>query len=371
MSPRLRSAVIIVACWTALGLFLLTGDLARAALWNDPTPTWKYLASWVVGVYVVAALTPLAMWAGRRFPIERANWVRRVAIHTGLAVVWSAVALLAIALLQVRLGFFAGIPMPDLRTALPVIALFVSHNHIMGYGAIIGVAHAIAYYRRYVERARAAAELQAALVGAQLGALRAQLQPHFLFNTLNAIMVLVRAQRSAEAEDTLAKLGDLLRAVLDHDDAPEIALRRELELVNLYLDIERVRFADRLRVEIDAAPDTLDAALPQLALQPLVENAIRHGIGRRQTAGALRITARRRGDQLRVEIADDGPGPSAPGEPGAETGRGIGLANTRARLARMYGAGASLELAPGAAGGAVATLAVPWHAPSAELVCAS
>jgi LytS/YehU family sensor histidine kinase len=188
-----------------------------------------------------------------------------------------------------------------------------------------------------------------------------QLQPHFLFNTLNAVVSLVRARRGREAEDTLAHLSDLLRWVLDDSEQQEVPLARELEYVRLYLAVERVRFADRLRVDLRIAPDTLDAAVPHLCLQPIVENAIRHGIEASASAGALVIAARRVGEALELAVQDDGPGFRH-----LRPLPGIGLANTRLRLAELYGDRASVTLANTLDGGAIVTLTVPfreWEAP--------
>jgi LytS/YehU family sensor histidine kinase len=204
---------------------------------------------------------------------------------------------------------------------------------------------------------RRAQQRETELVRAQLEALKLQVQPHFLYNTLNAIMVLVRQQRGREAEETLGRLSDLLRSVLDGAATPEVTLRRELAIVRLYLDIEELRFGDRLRVELDAPAALLDAAVPQLALQPLVENAIRHGIGRRAGAGRLGIRAAREDGALVIRVSDDGPGLAA----ASSDGGGIGLASTRARLLHLYGDAARLTLEDAPGGGAVATLRVPWR----------
>ena len=203
--------------------------------------------------------------------------------------------------------------------------------------------------------ARASA-LETQVVQARLGALKMQLQPHFLFNTLNAVVSLVRARRGREAEDTLAHLSDLLRWVLDDSEHQEVPLARELEYVRLYLAVERVRFADRLRVEMRIAPDALDAAVPHLCLQPIVENAIRHGIEASATAGELVISARRQAGMLELIVEDDGPGLRSMRQP-----VGIGLANTRLRLAELYGDRAALTLANALDGGAIVTLTLPFR----------
>jgi two-component system LytT family sensor kinase len=185
-----------------------------------------------------------------------------------------------------------------------------------------------------------------------------QLQPHFVFTTLTAIMVLVRQQRGREAEETLARFSDLLRAVLTDMDAQEVPLDRELEYVRLYLSIEQVRFSDRLRVEIEADPEILDAAAPHMGLQPIVENAVRHGIGKSAAGGYIRIRASRVNEQLEISVVDNGPGMRASG--GAEH-NGIGLANTRARLDQLYGGRASLRIAPAEDGGTAVTMSIPFH----------
>jgi len=171
-------------------------------------------------------------------------------------------------------------------------------------------------------------------------------------------MVLVRQQKGGEAEQMLSRLSDLLRCVLDDVDAQEVSLRRELEYVQLYLSIEQVRFQDRLGIEIAPQPGTLEAAVPHMVLQPLVENAIRHGIGRSASPGHIRISARRIEDRLEMKVHNDGPRlvPS-----NMEQTRGIGLANTRARLSQLYGDAAELSIENDAGGGVTATIFLPWQ----------
>ncbi len=210
--------------------------------------------------------------------------------------------------------------------------------------------------REALELMARAAALETQVVQARLGALKMQLQPHFLFNTLNAVVSLVRARRGREAEDTLAHLSDLLRWVLDDSDHQEVPLSRELEYVRLYLAVERVRFSDRLHIEMRIAPDALDAAVPHLCLQPIVENAIRHGIEASAAAGELVIGARRIGTMLELVVEDDGPGLRGVRQP-----VGIGLANTRLRLAELYGDRAALTLANALDGGAIVTLTLPFR----------
>ncbi|MBI1851279.1 MAG: histidine kinase [Planctomycetes bacterium] len=262
-------------------------------------------------------------------------------------------------------GILPAIGGNSFRDAFGFLLVLGYHGTVMTYWTVLGIQAALRYYRRYQEREKEAlqlelqsSELKTQLVRAQLSALKVQLQPHFLFNTLNAIMVLVRQQKGHEAEEMIGRFSDLLRCVLEDVDAQEVPLRRELEYLKLYLSIEEVRFQDRLRVEMDVSPDVLDAAVPHMVLQPIVENAIRHGIGRSSTAGRIRVVARRVKQALEVVVEDDGPG-LAPGA--AESRAGIGLKNTKARLLQLYGDAATLTLQNGERGGAVARIVLPYR----------
>src|SRR6185436_7564987 len=206
------------------------------------------------------------------------------------------------------------------------------------YAILLCGVYVAAYYARYRERELAASQLQGQLAHAQLQALRMQLNPHFLFNALNSISMLVRGGRSGEAVRMLAGLGDLLRGVLEEERPNEVPLREELDFLTRYLAIEQIR-ADRLQVRMEVAPELMEARVPTLILQPLVENAIRHGISRSSAAGLVEIGARRENGSLLLSVRDDGPGLSA-----GDGREGVGLTNTRARLARMYGDAQGLVL---------------------------
>jgi LytS/YehU family sensor histidine kinase len=212
------------------------------------------------------------------------------------------------------------------------------------------------YYRKFRERELVASQLAAQLSQAKLQALRMQLNPHFLFNAMNSISMLVRRNDNTQAVRMLAGLSDLLRYVLEDSPTDEVPLRAEIDFLERYLEIERVRFQDRLHVHIDVAAETLDAFVPNLLLQPLVENAIRHGVARKVTPGRVEIHARRLGDRLILQVSDDGPGPGP-----AAAGTGVGVANTRSRLEQMYGGEQSFELRAAQPNGAVATISLPFH----------
>jgi two-component system LytT family sensor kinase len=243
---------------------------------------------------------------------------------------------------------------------------------LLGYTVLFSVVMAAEYYDRFRERERAAAALSVQLAEARLAALRMQLNPHFLFNTLNTVSMHVRRGENTEAVRMLAGLSDILRHVLEDSPPQEVTLRQELAFIDRYLAIERSRFGDRLKVTVTVEPDALDALVPNLVLQPLVENAIRHGIGRRAAAGRLDIRAARRGDLLELAVQDDGPGiddqsdsvTPATGIP--LSSGGIGLRNTASRLQQLYGARGNLSLENPPAGGAIARVTLPWHLAPAE-----
>lgn len=370
VSPKLlrgrHGFLIIFGGWTLAGLFFLSQDVGRRSFLGDPHP-WQEAVYWMVRAYVSAAFTPLILWLGRRWPIERPHVVLRSAGHVLAAGVY-AVCEVAVEAAVLR---FIGDPVLAARhtsygLSVETLLIAVFHANLIGYGVILGIQSGGRYYRKYREREQQAmrleldaAELRAQIAGAQLSALKMQLQPHFLFNTLNAIMVLVRQQRGQKAEETLGRFSDLLRAVLSDIDAQEVPLARELEYVRLYLSIEEVRFPDRLRVEIEAGPEVLDATVPHMVLQPLVENAVRHGIAKNAGAGAIAIHAVRVDEQLQISVSDNGPGIPAIGITGS---KGIGLANTRKRLSQLYGDRAVLVLRPrGGRGGAVAMISIPFR----------
>lgn len=356
--------VALFLFWTLIGLFLFSQGLVQKVLSGDKHPWWHHLTSWMVGVWLLYVLCPVVVWLGRRFPVDRKPYWRVIAIHLPISLAFSFGDLALEALVLRWLHVF-----PDIMSSYPGTLIFLLiigyHQGVLTYWMILGVQFGYGWYRRYEERRQEAlrlelrsSQLERQLAQAHLSALKMQLHPHFLFNTLNTIMVLVRQQKGKEAEEMLARLSDLLRCVLEDVQAQEVPLARELEYLQLYLSIEQVRFQDRLRVDFATDPEVLDAALPHMALQPIVENAIRHGIGRSSTAGSIGITACRVNDSVEIKVQDDGPG-LAPAN--GHANHGIGLANTRARLRELYGEAAGLTVENGVNGGVVATMILPFH----------
>jgi two-component system LytT family sensor kinase len=306
--------------------------------------------------YPWAALSPLIFWLGRRFRLEGRGWAVALPVHLACG---TAVALADLAIVTAINQYF-GPTVSFVGTfgeVYPRIVLRYFHFAFIIYWVIVAAAHALEYYRASRDRELEALRLQAELTQAQLAALRMQIQPHFLFNTLHTIASLVRDGRSEAATSTIARLGELFRQTLGNGQRNEVPLRDELSFVQAYLEIEQTRFSDRLAVRFDVDPGTLEGRIPTMALQPLVENAIRHGIARHPSAGRVEVRAMRSNGALRVEVANDGPDAEVPGERQV----GVGLANTRARLSRLYGSAARLELETVHGRGTVAVLEVPWR----------
>src|SRR6187551_1070091 len=340
-----RPWVFYFLAWTLVGLIYFGQNVTRRYYWDDPNP-WQDLRYWSVNIYIAALLTPLIVWAGRRWPLERQHLPRLIGLHLLLSIAWELLRLSLEAAFHLTWNEFWPIKPPiTFKSEVTMLFIFGFHTGVVTYWVVLSIQTAARNYARFQERAQAvlrsdlrASQLETQVAQAQLGALKAQLQPHFLFNTLNAIVVLVRQQKGQQAEETLARFSDLLRAVLADMEAQEVTLARELEYLKLYLSIEQLRFSDRLRIDIDVDPDLLDAAVPHMGLQPIVENAIRHGVGQRVTPVVIEIRAVRSGDVLQLTVRDDGPGFTAPGAGGSN----LGLANTRARLKQLYGEASSL-----------------------------
>lgn len=326
---------LVLLVWTAWGLVSAVQQHASYALSRGIALPWSTSLLTQLGLAAGWALaTPGIVWLGRRFPFERGNWVSSLAVHLTAALSLAVVlnfgyAWLALPLLPAPLDA----PPPGTRALQLLVGWLLADTTV--YAAILSVGALLEQQRRLRTRDLAAAQLETQLTQAELQALQMQLQPHFLFNALHTVGALVRTGNQAGAVQVLTSLGDLLRRVLDRSVAHEVPLRQELDFARAYLDIERIRFRDRLTVEIHAEDEVLEAAVPHLVLQPLIENAIRHGVAPTPGHCAVRIEAARTGTSLALSVTDDGTHPTVPARPAG--GNGIGLANTRARLARLYG----------------------------------
>jgi sensor histidine kinase YesM len=352
--------VVVWLGWTIAGLFYIIQETVPRLYRGGAVP-WKYVfVGWMTGMYICAALTPVLLWLGYRWPIERR--VIYAALHLGFSVVLSILATMLEVPILLLLGVFpAPPPPPSLAAGVRIMLSFGLQGGVIRYWAVIAL-HAVyrsqknakTREREAFELKMQASELARQLATAQLTSLKMQLQPHFLFNTLGTIMVLIQQQKTAQAEGMVEKLGDLLRLTLDDVEAQEVPLWRELDFLRLYLSIEQVRFEDRLRVRI--APTSLSEALvPHMVLQPIVENAVRHGLGQSEEAVTIEVMATRSNGSLHLVVSDDGPGLLAP-RPGHS---GIGLTNTKNRLARLYGDSAHLAIEQAAGRGVRVTITLP------------
>jgi two-component system, LytTR family, sensor kinase len=317
----------------------MCNEYAQSRLGHQHTDVHWLL--WVGGDWLLyGALTPVVFHLARRLPLRR-----HVAFHALASVVSCAVWAGSGAVLRRLL-----IPGPDgaITTQFLVSWFFITLPFgVAVYFAVVGAEQAVFYF--FESRTRSVQ-----LAQARMDALRAQLNPHFLFNSLNAVGVLVRDQDTATASRVIEELGAMLHELLKADAAHEITLAEELAFLQRYLSVEQIRFSDRLRPSFDIDAGALGAAVPSLVLQPLVENALRHGIARRTEAGHVHVAGRREGDELVLAVTDDGPGVVA--SPG-----GIGLANIRSRLETLHGDRARLDLAPNPGGGTVATVRLPYR----------
>lgn len=334
--------------WTILGLsFASQFYISSAKAGQDVS--WKLAVSYALSDwYVFAVLSIPVIYLARRFRFEAGYRTRSLAAHALGSIGFSLAYMVVrawVAQWQSAAGF---------AQAFKPLLVKTWHFNLLIYWVIIAVTQAFDYYQRFRERELRAAELEKRLVQAKLQALQMQLNPHFLFNTLHSISALLHKDTEA-ADRMIMRLGDLLRAALGSSNTQEVPLRRELEFLQHYLEIEQTRFGDRLNVKFDIASDTLDSQVPNLILQPLVENAIRHGIEPCARPGRIELGAHRSGDTLTLEVSDNGVGlPDS--EP---TSEGVGLSNTRARLRELYGAAHRFELHRAPTGGLLARLTIP------------
>ncbi len=346
-------AALIFAAWTVFGLILANQFYMQLEMSGRPA-SWERVLPYALFEAFLWALATLAVfWLARRFPLERGRMLRSSAVHFVGAVVIALTRVVVVVELSRHVEWFG-------ERSFSREFWGLSQGHLTFYAPLLGIAHAVIYHERYRERERAAEQLAAGLTEARLHALKMQLQPHFLFNTLNAISALIPPQ-AKPARRMVARLGDLLRISLEHEETQEVTLREELAFLQPYLEIEQARLEDRLTVVMEIAPETLDARVPHLVLQPLVENAIRHGIAPRIEPGRVEISATGGADDrfLHLEVRDDGLGVDRDNQ--ARTRKGVGLTNIRSRLEQLYDGEHRFEFENHPEGGAVVRISLPFR----------
>ncbi|HEY1340324.1 MAG TPA: histidine kinase [Bryobacteraceae bacterium] len=349
---RIAWALVIWAAWTLYAVFAASQNFVSRAYSGRisflPALRYALLDSWLW-----AAVTPLVfVTAGAlvRRNVRR-RWMLPALFITGIA--FAVIHLVA---------FVQMLPFIGYRNTPQVVESVIMgkfHSDVLTCWALFGIRFGIEYYTRYRVRELKASQLEARLAVARLEMLKMQLHPHFLFNTLHAVSALMYRDVEA-AERMVARLSDFLRLTLDSAGVQEVTLKSEMEYLDKYLEIEQVRFGERLEVRRAIEAETLDLMVPNLALQPLAENAVRHGIAPRAGGGRLEIAARVEPSGLVVEVTDDGPGAAC------DIREGVGLANTRARLAQLYGDTARLELSQPPGGGFRARLVLPARTEPAD-----
>ena len=357
LSRSASTALVIFGVWTTFGLL----SSAQAAIFFAQVGqhmTWGAVGARMLDWYTCAIFTPVFFWFAEHFPIDRRHWRTNIFVHLAVSSVAVVLKYSFLAWLSSRIP---GAPRGGLGVLLA--SNFIIESMIIW--AVIAIIHGILFYRRWQEREQLAVELRSRLTEAQLDVLKAQLRPHFLFNTLNSISTLIHTDADA-ADRMVVQLADLLRASLESSGKHEITLAEELRLLERYLDIMRVRHEDRLSVAMTVSPRASRALVPHFILQPLVENAIEHGIARRAGAGRIVVDAADLEDRLEIRVVDDGCGAQPRNNGGSAPDEGIGLGNTRLRLRQLYGDEQSLRLENPDSGGTVVTITIPLREGNVE-----
>jgi two-component system, LytTR family, sensor kinase len=352
--PLILRLGIIWGIWTIVALFFSTQVYIMYFSGNQPIPYAESFFVQASACYLWALVTPLVLRLARSHPIGRNRWKRKVAAHVALSFLLVSVLIVIHFLLYMLI-----VRRPDLITPMNTFAYYYPNldRWMLVYWFIFLMSHAFNYYRSYRRGELKASKLQTELVQAQLEALKMQVHPHFLFNTLHSISALLSKDTEA-ARKMITRLGDFLRLTLENAGESEVTLRREIEFLNGYLEIEQIRFRGRLTTEISVDPEVLDTKVPNLILQPLVENAMRHAIAN-STSGKVEIVAEPKNGSLHIEVRDNGCGLRSERQTTSGRKGGLGLTNTRARLSGLYGPTATLELTNRPTGGVVVTLEIP------------
>jgi signal transduction histidine kinase len=351
VSPRLIAGVA-----TGLGIFSTFQAYNYVSLFTEHDPSFPMLLLLNVTYwYAWALLVPAMLWMARRFRFDRHSWPRAVLAHLPAVVV--VTALHAVMTVSIRMPILSWFGRDAMWWSSFQELFFLNFDwEMMTYWAVVGASHAYDFHRESQQQKLAASQLQTRLAEASLQSLQRQLHPHFLFNTLHTISALI--PRNPDAADVmLGQLSDLLRLTLDRIGTQEVPLKEELDFVQKYVEIERTRFGDRLQVTFDIAPEVLDASVPNMLLQPIVENAIRHGIARTIGGGRVEISGRRENGELCLVVRDTGPG-LADTKPGLS--KGVGLANTRSRLEHLFGNRHRLDFSEPPGGGLAVRIVIPF-----------
>ena len=347
---RWVKCLLFVFFWTLIGLsFACQFHISASQAGMDVS--WKQAISYALADwYVFAILSLPVIHLSRRYHFETGTRGRSLGMHLAGSALFSG----AYMVLRAWVGTWQS--QAGFGEAFRPLLVKTWHFNLLLYWVLVAVSSAFQYYRKYRDRELHAAELENRLAQARLQALQMQLNPHFLFNSLHSIAALMH--KDVEAADTMiSRLGELLRAALDSGESQEVTLRQELEFLKRYLELEQIRFGSRLAVAIETPAETLDAQVPNLIMQPLVENAVRHGIEPHSRPGLINLRAQRTGDELTLEVRDNGEGLRGSG-PRPD---GVGLSNTRARLQALYGDAHEFSLGTAPGGGLLVRMTIPFR----------
>ena len=358
---------IIFGVWTLAGLVMSGQDYIRYLRANRPVDWYRLiLLAELPFSYLWALLTPFLVWLARRFPIERGRLRRSIFTHVSVSLLLSLLTMAGFNTLSAYL--FVPEAERDLSTTGLLLRFYTFFDYyVLLYWLIVIAAHLSDYHDRFLEGRLRSSRIEAQMAQAQLEALKTQLQPHFLFNTLHAISALQHKDVTA-AHRLIARLGEFLRLALDNSGTQEVPLEKELAFLQSYLDIERIRFQDRLTFNIEVEPQALQARVPNLVLQPIVENAIKHAIAPFAVPGRIDIRVKRNNGMLHMQVQDSGRGPGECVESDEATDGAVCLTDIRTRLERLYGTGYLLALYNIPGGGLRITVEVPLTAAAATRV---
>ena len=354
LKPRGARTAMNIAAWTGFGIFMGAQSYYLLLRSGHPLPWGTTLFRELVYAYLWAALTPAVLAFARKYPLDTKRWMSRFLLHLGASV---GVALIHKVSYHVIIMAVEASPgkVFSFERLFSEMWTYLDYG-ILLYWLLLILRHAAGFYQKFKEKEFRASQLEAQLTRSQLDALKMQLQPHFLFNTLNAISVLI-THHPDNARRMISKLAEMLRITLESGGKHEVPLEQELVFLKSYLDIEQTRFEDRLTVKLQIAPETMGAMVPNLLLQPIVENAMRHGVAEHLGPTVVEVRTERQNGSLMLQVKDNGPGLHA--HKGNK--EGIGFTNTRARLKQLYGAKFSFDVVNAPEGGALATIIIPFH----------
>jgi len=352
---RIVNLSLIFATCTLVAIFSSSQTYLTYLVKGETVNFWDTLRKNLHFLFPWVAFTPFIVLLARRFKIDRLKWFRSLPTHLLMSALFSFFHSIIYHLVYRISCWVEGI---ESIYSVKFHITSLLQGNILLYWIILGISYSVDYYKKYRERELERSQLEANLAQAHLQVLKMQLHPHFLFNTLHAISALIHKDPDA-ADKMISRLGDLLRLTLDNSGSYEVPLKEELEFLRLYLEIEQVRLGDRLKIELDIDKETLDALVPSLILQPLVENSIRHGLAPRKEGGRIKISSFRSSEKLVIQVYDNGIGFKEDHE--SVIKKKLGLANAKERLKQLYGAEQKFDLRNIEEGGALAALEIPFH----------